>query len=109
MLLFTDASWQGWGAHLQELVASGVWTQDEQNLHMNLLELRAVLLALQTFQDRLMGHRVALMSDNTTVVSYINKQGGTVLSSLYLLVRQVPTWAEFNSVTLVVGTSSPIN
>ena len=101
MLLFTDASLEGWGAHLQEMVASGVWSETEQNLHINLLEMRAVLLALQAFQERLMGHRVALMSDNTTVVSYINKQGGTVSSSLCLLVRQVLTWAEFNSVSLV--------
>ena len=101
MLLFSDASLDGWGAHLQELVASGVWTETDQGLHINLLEMRAVLLALQAFQDRLMGHRVVLMSDNTTVVSYINKQGGTVSSSLYLLVRQVLTWAEFNSVSIV--------
>ena len=101
MQLFSDASRRGWGAHLQELVASGVWTDDERNLHINLLELRAVLLALLAFQDRLMGHRVALMSDNTTVVAYVNKQGGTVSSSLYLLVRQVLTWAESHSVVLV--------
>ena len=48
-----------------------------------------------------MGHGVALMSDNTTVVAYINKQGGTVSSPLYLLVRQVLTWAEMNSVSIV--------
>ena len=41
------------------------------------------------------------MSDNTTVVSYINKQGGTVSSSLCSLVRQILTWAELNSVCLV--------
>ena len=101
MLLFSDASLEGWGAHLQDLVASGVWSETDRHLHINLLEMRAVLLALQAFQDRLMGHRVVLMSDNTTVVSYINKQGGTVSSSLYLLVRQVLTWAESNSVSLV--------
>ena len=101
MTLFTDASRSGWGAHLEELVASGVWTEDDQHLHINLLELRAVFLALQAFQNRLMGHRVALMSDNTTVVAYINKQGGTVSSSLYLLVRQVLTWTEVNSVSLI--------
>ena len=39
-----DASMEGWGAHMQELVASGVWTQDDQDLHINLLEMRSVLL-----------------------------------------------------------------
>ena len=51
MHLFTNASLEGWGAHLQELVVSGVWTQDDQDLHINLLEMRAVLLGLQVFQD----------------------------------------------------------
>ena len=48
-----------------------------------------------------MGHHVALMSDNTTVLSYINKQGGLVSTPLYLLTRQILTWAESNSVSLI--------
>ena len=75
MLLFTDASQAGWGTHLQELGASGVWSESEKHLHITLLEMRAVLLTLMAFQDRLMGHRVALMSNTTTVVLYVNKQG----------------------------------
>ena len=73
----------------------------ECNLHINLLEMKAVLLALHAFQDRLIGHSVGLMSDTTTVVAYVNKQGGTVSSSLYLLARQVLMWTEAHSVTLV--------
>ena len=100
MLLFTDASLEGWGAHLQELTASGRWSQAERDLHINLLEMKAVLMALHAFQDRLMNHSVGLMSDNTTVVAYVNKQGGTVSSSLFLLTRQVLLWTESHSVTL---------
>ena len=39
----TDASLQGWGAHLLPdfVVASGVWNQDEQARHINELELWA--------------------------------------------------------------------
>ena len=37
-------------------------------LHINHLELKAVFLALKEFQD--------LCSNNTTVVAYINKEGG---------------------------------
>ena len=100
MLLFTDASLEGWGAHLQELTASGKWSPAEKGLHINLLEMKAVLMALHAFQDRLMNHSVGLMSDNTTVVAYVNKQGGTVSSSLFLLTRQVLLWAESHSVSL---------
>ena len=48
-----------------------------------------------------MGRTVGLMSDNTTVMAYVNKQGGTISSSVYLFTRQVLMWAEENSVTLV--------
>ena len=101
MLLFTDASKEGWGAHLQELTASGMWSPREKELHINLLEMKAVLMACHAFQERLMHHSVGLMSDNTTVVAYVNKQGGTISSSLYLLTRQVLMWAESQKVTII--------
>ena len=75
LLLFTDASLEGWGAHVLDLQASGKWSPQESALHINLLEMKAVLMALHAFQDRLIGQSVGLMSDNTTVVAYVNKRG----------------------------------
>ena len=49
ILLFTDASKAGWGAHLNDSVAKGLWSQTEKHLHINILELKAVILALQHF------------------------------------------------------------
>ena len=43
--LFTDASNEGWGAHLGDYMAKGVWLESEGALPINLLELKAVLLA----------------------------------------------------------------
>ena len=40
--LFTDASNIGWGAHLNALTVSGVWTTTEKTLHINVLELEAI-------------------------------------------------------------------
>ena len=40
--LYTDSSTQGWGAHLQDLTASGIWSQDQAQLHINVLELQAI-------------------------------------------------------------------
>ncbi|XP_066941107.1 uncharacterized protein [Macrobrachium rosenbergii] len=77
MLLFSDASAEGWAAHLKELLTSGVWHQDDKHLHINILELKAAFLALQEFWDRVMGHSVVLMNDNTMIVAYVNKQGGS--------------------------------
>ena len=44
--IFTDASKEGWGAHLDEHTARGTWSLPESKLHINHLELKAVLLAL---------------------------------------------------------------
>ena len=99
--LFTDASKEGWGAHLHDSLLSGVWTEEEQDLHINVLEMKAVVLALSSFQDRLVGQRVALMTDNSTVVAYVNKQGGTVSRTLCEMAEQVHRWAELHSVQLI--------
>ena len=77
LLLFTDASVKGWGAHLGDLTVSGLWSDRETNLHINILELKAVFLAIRSFQTHLLNKRVLVASDNSTVVAYLNKQGGT--------------------------------
>ena len=74
--LFTDASRQGWGAHLGTSLASGVWTTEEQGLHINQLEFLAVFRALQKFHQDLLGSVVSIMSDNSTVVAYLRNSGG---------------------------------
>ena len=101
LLLFSDASRMGWGAHLLGHRVSGLWTELEEQDHINLLELRAVYLALQAFQHRVAHQSVAVMCDNATVVAYVNKQGGTVSRSLCLLTKELLLWAEANGVTLV--------
>ena len=44
--LFTDASNEGWGAHLDQNSTKGLWSDREKRLHINVLELKAVSLAL---------------------------------------------------------------
>ena len=53
--IFTDASKEGWGAHLGDFTASGTWSVPESKLHINFLELKAVLLALKRFQQLVQG------------------------------------------------------
>ena len=47
--LFTDASLSGWGAHLEleGLLFHGAWTPVQSVLHINVLEMKAILLALK--------------------------------------------------------------
>ena len=75
--LFTDASNIGWGAHVESLTAAGIWAPREQAWHINLLEMQAVLYAVQEFATFLSGKVVLLATDNTTVACYLNKEGGT--------------------------------
>lgn len=87
-ILMTDASFTGWGAHVDGLTVYGVWT-DNPLPHINKLELMVFLLALRSFVTLLQGQVVAIMSDNTTAVAYINSQGGTVSRSLCKLALQL--------------------
>ena len=48
--LFTDASNEGWGAHLDQNSTKGLWSDREKRLHINVLELKAVSLALSRLQ-----------------------------------------------------------
>ena len=88
-LIFTNASNQGWGAHFQNMTVSGNWTDQEKLLHINVLELKAVFLALKSFQNRILDKSVLIATDNATVVSYLNKQGGTHSWDMCLLVWHI--------------------
>jgi len=73
--MFTDASERGWGAHVDSARYQGMWSEEESRLHINILELRAVRLALESHLPPV-GSHVLVATDNTTVKSYINRQGG---------------------------------
>ena len=127
--IFTDASKEGWGAHL-ERTARGSWSIPESKLHVNYLELKAVFLALKEFQDLCtnkivlvatgntaevsyinflalkefqdlcLGKIVLVATDNMTVVSYINKEGGMRSGPLCALLWRISTWCTKKQVTL---------
>ena len=92
--LYSDASCSGWGAHLLDQHVSGVWSDQEKLLHINLLEMKALFLGLQAFREDVIGHHVTAMCDNSTVVAYVNKQGGTVSRALCLLASRLLRWTE---------------
>jgi hypothetical protein len=77
VLLLTDSSPEGWGAHLDDHMVSGKWSQLESQAFINVLELWAVERTLLAFQNLL------VLSDNSIVVSHITKEGGTRSFTLY--------------------------
>jgi hypothetical protein len=87
--MFSDASMEGWGVHLLDFQASGLWPRRHLRLHINELELRAVLKGLQTFLPLLEGKTVLVQSDNTTALAYIKKGGGTHSSRLHAVASTI--------------------
>ena len=81
LFLFTDASLVGWGAHMSDLSASGLWSAYWQTQHINVLELRAVMLALKSFHQIIPNCHILLSTDNTTVAAYLNKEGGGAVTN----------------------------
>ena len=98
--IFTDASHEGWGAHLDGHHASGTWWTESLSTHINTLEMKAVELALKSLLPVLPRGHVRVRSDNATVIAYINHQGGTVSNSLSTLTESILTWADSKGVTL---------
>lgn len=75
--LFTDASNTGWGGSLNQVSTGGSWLLEETSLHINALELKAILFTLQAFRQEVKGKHVKVFCDNSTAVSYVNEMGGT--------------------------------
>ena len=78
-----------WG-HVGKHFIQGTWSEFQQKQHINYLELEAVFLTLKHFLSVLKNHNVLIRCNNTTVVQYINKQGGT--KSLHLCFRTWDLW-----------------
>ena len=98
--IFTDASKEGCGAHLDEHTARGTWSLPESKLHINHLELKAVFLALKEFRTLCYNNTVLIATDNTTVVAYINKEGGMKSGSLCALLWRILSWCTRQQITL---------
>ena len=98
--IFPDASSKGWGAHLDDSTARGVWSDPESRLHINFLELKAVFLALKSFEHLCRDQIVLIATDNTTVVSYINKEGGMRSGSLCALLWRLLSWCHPRGIVL---------
>ena len=78
MLIQTDASRKGWGAVCQGISSrgGGQWSKEKQLLHINVLELKAVKLALLTLNKEKSLKAVRFEIDNTTALLYLVKMGG---------------------------------
>ena len=91
--LYTDASLAGWGATYSQVNAGGAWDEEEPPAHINVLELLAAYLALQSLCKHCVDSHVCLYMDNSTAVSHINKKGGTHSVLCDALAVEIWQWA----------------
>ena len=79
LILTSDSSDYGWGAHLShnKLSTQGLWSSVEAQFHINVKELKAVVLGVEALCSNVHSCHLQIQSDNTTTVSYINNMGGT--------------------------------
>ena len=101
LLFWSDASDQGWGAHLHDQFISSRWTPEERSLSINLRELRAIRLGLLHFGQYLQGKTVGVFMDNTTALSYVRRQGGTFSMAFNQETQLLLRWAESMNLSLV--------
>ena len=102
LVIDSDASLRGWGAACQDQRTGGPWSAEEENMHINCLELLAATLAVETFTKDRTGLSVLLRIDNTTAVAYINNLGGTVSRELLNLAKDLWMWCLERNIHITV-------
>ena len=90
LTMTTDASHSEWGVVCGGVSSSGLWSSEEQAMHINWLELSAVLFGVKCFVH---SHNclVKVFCDNSTAVTYINNLGGMV-PSLHAVSKSIWEW-----------------
>ena len=78
MIIYTDASEEGWGATCNGRATNGRWTvEDLDPYNINYLEMTAAYFGILSFCKTEIPQHIRIMTDNTTTESHINHQGGT--------------------------------
>ena len=73
LVIEMDASLIGWGAVCEGVQTGGLWSQEEQLEHINVLELTAGMFAVQAFENDRRNLHVHLRMDNTSALTYVTK------------------------------------
>ena len=94
-VIYTDASLKGWGCHIPatNLKFGGRWDMEDSKQDINFLELKAILLSLQSWAKTLKNCHIQIRSDNTTAVVGINRQGSTHSLNCNSVTREIWMWA----------------
>ena len=89
----------GWAAHCGEISSGGLWQSWEKEEHINVLEMKASLIALKTLVNGNHLKMVDLLIDNQTALAHIVKMGRPTNPTLITLIKEIwspPTQKEIN-------------
>jgi hypothetical protein len=95
LVIFTDASTLGYGFFVPstKVMAGSRWSPSEALFHINVLELMAIEMALKSYCNAMRNLHIRIMSDNTTAVAGINKQGSTRSLECNKVAHTIWLWA----------------
>ena len=93
VMMTSDASSFGWGASKDGLSTGGCFTQLEMLDHINTLELKAALFALQSLCRDDKNCHILLKIDNTSAVACINKMGSVRSIEMDKVSQLIWSWA----------------
>lgn len=104
MILYTDASKSGWGGYNKTNYrkTGGTWSTEEQNLHINILELKACQLSIMELYKDIENIHVKVFMDNTNSVAYLQNFGGRT-SALHHIARDLWLWCIEKNIHLTVA------
>ena len=90
-VIYTDASLQGWGCYYPktEQKFGGRWLDHESKNHINVLELKAIYWSLKSLMGDRSNIHVRVMTDNTTAMIGITKQGSLQSRSCNRVVKDI--------------------
>ena len=97
----TDASLEGWGAHRGETTAGGRWLEEEK-AHINVLELKAILLGLKSLNNEGDSH-IRVLTDNTTALAYVKNMGGVKSVACNEVAGEIWDWCEQRGLWLTIA------
>ena len=101
VFLYTDASLTGWGAKLGNVTTGGHWAKEEIS-HINTLELKAMIMGLQSLCNDLCKTHIKIFTDNTTAKACIEKCGSTH-KHLLEITQEIYDWAMERKIHLSAG------
>ena len=98
----TDCSLKGWGGVIEGTpnVTDGRWSYQESKFHINYLELKTILLVLQSLCNHMKCCHIKLPCDNRTAVSYM---GGTKSRVCNETTREIIMWCMARHLTLSIS------